>query len=368
MEIKPSFQRIEYLDSIRGIAAFMVVIYHFIGWRWGDYTTYHAASIVFNGSDAVSFFFVLSGLVLSYKYFHTDAELNLPRYTYKRILRLYPAFIVTILINYFYWNRGMIMDGQWLGIMKDMFLENRKGLWQELVMVRNAHKYYIPGWTMGVEMALSLLMPLFIYIGKHRIKMIWWFLFISLVMGNYMSGFVFHFILGTLIAYYYPQIRDYNWKKSKWFKFRYLIYLGVLLLFSIRHIDRIVTFPVGYHHVANMLKIDFFHFTGFASACILLWVILNKRVQKMLVGPVLLFLGKISYSIYLMHWIFVVYIMDNWDSLMSNFDNWYIGFSVLLGVHVIGTLITATIMYYLVEKPFINIARKSKRFLKVDKT
>lgn len=367
MESKPSFQRIEYLDSVRGIAAFMVVIYHFIGWRWGEATDYHLASLVFNGSDAVSFFFVLSGLVLSYKYFHTDTEINLPRYTYKRILRLYPAFIVTVLLNYFYWNRGLIMDGEWLSIIKDMFLENRKGLWQELVMVRNAHKYYIPGWTMGVEMALSLIMPLFIFIGKNKIKMIWWFLIISLVMGNYISLFVFHFLLGTLIAYYFPVIRDFDWKSNKWYKFRFPIYLLVFLLYSVRHIDRIVDFPTAYHHVANMLKIDFFHMTGFASACILLWIIVNKRAQRLLIQPALLFLGKISYSVYLMHWIFVVYIMDHWDSMMSKFDNWYIGFSVLLLLHIVGTLITATIMYYAVEKPFIEIAKKSKRFLPKEK-
>jgi peptidoglycan/LPS O-acetylase OafA/YrhL len=28
--------RIDYLDSVRGIAAMMVVVYHYIGWRWAD--------------------------------------------------------------------------------------------------------------------------------------------------------------------------------------------------------------------------------------------------------------------------------------------------------------------------------------------
>lgn len=364
MSQQKGIKRIDYLDSVRGIAAMMVVIYHFIGWRWGDYTKYHAASIVFNGSDAVSFFFVLSGLVLSYKYFHSDAEVNLPRYTYKRILRLYPAFIVTILINYFYWNRGMIMDGQILAIMKDMFLENRKGLWQELVMVRNAHKYYIPGWTMGVEMALSLLMPLFIFIGRNKIKMIWWFLFISLVMGSYISMFVFHFLLGTLIAYYFPKIRDFDFKASKWYAFRIPISVLVIILYSVRHLDRMFPFPTGYHHVANMLKIDFFHFTGFASAIILLFIINSPRLQKILEIKPLMFLGKISYSVYLMHWFFVVYIMDHWDKLISMFPTFEIGFLCLLAITVLCTLVSASGLYYLVEEPFIKIARKSKRFLK----
>ena len=56
--------RLEYLDSVRGIAALMVVFYHFIGWKWAEEPAFHLSSMIFNGSDAVSFFFVLSGLVL----------------------------------------------------------------------------------------------------------------------------------------------------------------------------------------------------------------------------------------------------------------------------------------------------------------
>ncbi|MGB1217754.1 MAG: acyltransferase family protein [Saprospiraceae bacterium] len=96
------------MDSVRGIAALMVVFYHFIGWHWGERVEYHLASIVFNGSDAVSFFFVLSGFVLSFKYFQRGGELNIKKYTFNRVLRLYPAFIVAVLMNFFYWYRGLI--------------------------------------------------------------------------------------------------------------------------------------------------------------------------------------------------------------------------------------------------------------------
>lgn len=356
--------RIDYLDSVRGIAAMMVVVYHFIGWRWGDYTRYHAASIIFNGSDAVSFFFVLSGMVLSYKYFHSDATLNLPRYTYKRILRLYPAFIVTVLMNYLYIHRQIIIDGQWLVILKDIFLENRKGLWQELVMVRSAHKYYIPGWTLGVEMALSMLMPLFILAGKQQIKILWWLLGISLFLGPYISMFSFHFLLGTLIAYYFPILKKYDFKQSKWFRYRYLLAVLVFLFFSIRHIDRIFPFPKGYHHVANMLKLDFFHFTGLASALILVWIIMHPKIQNILVKPLWLFLGKISYSVYLVHWLFIIVIMDHWDKLIAIFPSEETGFIALLLILIGVTILSATALYYWVEKPWIAIARRSKRFKK----
>ena len=356
--------RLEYLDAVRGIAAMMVVIYHFIGWRWGDYTKYHVASLIFNGSDAVSFFFVLSGFVLSYKYFHSDAKLNLARFTYKRILRLYPAFIIVIIINFLYWNRGVIMDGQILGVLKDIFLFDNKDLLLEFTMVRNVHKYYIPGWTLGVEMALSLLMPFLILAGRKSIKILWWFLPICLLLGSYISMFMMHFVLGTLLAYYYNEAKSFSWKNWKFKKWNIVILIFTFLFFSIRHFDRMFPFPRGYQDVADLLKLDFFHFTGIASAVILLWIISNKTAQNLLQVGVLKYLGKISYSVYLMHWVFVVFVMDYWDQLIIKFPNFYVGFGVLLAGVVLATLLSASALYHFVEKPFINIARKSKRFTK----
>lgn len=61
-------QRFAYLDSMRGIAALMVLFGHFILWRYVDYPIAKSLYLLFNAHDAVSFFFVLSGFVLSWVY------------------------------------------------------------------------------------------------------------------------------------------------------------------------------------------------------------------------------------------------------------------------------------------------------------
>ena len=48
---------------------------------------------MFNGSDAVSFFFVLSGFVLSYKYLALGQPLDMKQFYTNRIFRLWPAFL-----------------------------------------------------------------------------------------------------------------------------------------------------------------------------------------------------------------------------------------------------------------------------------
>lgn len=351
--------RLEYLDSVRGIAALMVVFYHFIGWKWGEEPAYHLASMFFNGSDAVSFFFVLSGFVLSYKYFHfPSTEINIPQYIYKRILRLYPAFMFTVMLNYFYWNRHHLG----LHLVADIFYYNKMQLWEELTMLRNHHKFYVPGWTLGVEMALSLMMPIFIAAAQRNIKLIIWLLPITLMMGNYISGFTFHFALGMILSYYFPQIRDFDASKHRWFKYRYFFGLLIFLLFSIRHIDRLFGFGPTYGYVAGLLHIDFFDYTALASFFILMWIINQPKIQQLLHRKVFLFLGKISYSVYLMHWLWVVYIMEHWNKWDAYLTNPYLKFGTLLGVTIIGTILSATALYYGVEAVFIKIARKKYRW------
>lgn len=354
-------KRLEYLDSIRGLAALSVVIYHFIGWKWVDKLSIKTTSIFINGADAVSFFFVLSGFVLSFKYFQSKEEPNLPKFIYKRILRLYPAFIITVLINYFYWNR----HGLDFSLLSDMFYKNDQNLWQELVMLRGNHKFYIPGWSMGVEMVFSLLMPFLIVLAQRNINYVKYLLPISLLIGyDYVSMFLFHFLLGMLLAYYYPQIRDFRLSESKWYKYRFMFIIPTLLLFSARHINKIFPFGSFYDSVAKFLMIDFFHLSAIGSSIILLYVINNLRIQNFLENRIFLFIGKISYSIYLMHWVVVVYIMEHWEKWSFISLDSRIVFIVMLLATVLVTLILATILYYCVEKVFIQISyRTSKRYV-----
>ena len=51
-------ERLDYLDSARGIAALMVLFGHFISYGREDLLEGKIATMVFNGADAVSFFFL----------------------------------------------------------------------------------------------------------------------------------------------------------------------------------------------------------------------------------------------------------------------------------------------------------------------
>ena len=116
----------EELDSLRGLGAFTVIFCHFLGaypesmpWMWifGDnalgtvWNAFHGVTphgapllemlvgvpmvLLRASSEAIIFFFLLSGFVLSLSFVNGKKPAYLP-YLVKRVFRLYPAFLAAI--------------------------------------------------------------------------------------------------------------------------------------------------------------------------------------------------------------------------------------------------------------------------------
>ncbi len=349
--------RFHYLDSARGIAAMSVLIGHFSESRLRGNFYFNLGSTVINAADAVSFFFVLSGFVLSFKYLHSNKVLDVKQFYYKRILRLYPAYIFTVLICFLSGNqRGIVF-----AIFRELFYENKQSLWQELFMIRGVHNWYGPGWTLDIEMIFSLLLPIFIICAQKNIKAIIWIVPLYYLIGaGYIAGWVVHFCLGIIAAYYYPEIKSYDFSKSKLYPYRWLIFLATYFAYSMRQFDHIWNFNQNetFRNFGIITRTDFFHYSGFASFVIIVWIINSTKAQRFLNVKPLLFLGKISYGIYLMHWLPLMITINYSKILMAFFKEEYYYVPVMLLVQILVTVILATCVYYYIEKPFMNLANR----------
>ena len=101
--------RYEILDGLRGIAAIIVVIFHFFElYSWG----YPEEQIINHGYLAVDFFYVLSGFVIGYAYDDRWDKMSLWDFYKRRLIRLHPMVIASTLIGvcYFFLQECQIME------------------------------------------------------------------------------------------------------------------------------------------------------------------------------------------------------------------------------------------------------------------
>src|ERR1700722_1053730 len=89
--------RLGSLDSLRGVAAAIVVLHH----CRQTLPTLDRSEVLHRllpGSGAVLIFFVLSGLVLAMTFVYRDGDHYAP-FVVKRVFRIWPAFAVAILAS-----------------------------------------------------------------------------------------------------------------------------------------------------------------------------------------------------------------------------------------------------------------------------
>src|SRR5579864_3761830 len=86
-EIKP-------LTSLRFIAALLVFLHHYSMIPYGTMPTSLWETIMVEGHLGVTIFFVLSGFLITYRYFTEPwgERLNMRQYLVKRVARIYPLY------------------------------------------------------------------------------------------------------------------------------------------------------------------------------------------------------------------------------------------------------------------------------------
>lgn len=126
-----------------------------------------------------------------------------------------------------------------------------------------------------------------------------------------------------------------------------------------RPLEKLFTFPEWYNSIIfKYLGYEVSHLSGIGSAIILMFIIHSRKLQKMLEYALFRFIGKISYGIYLMHWLLVLWISDHRLRLYELFPDKKLAFIGLLVACVVATILLATAIYYWVELPFIRLGKR----------
>ncbi len=367
-------KRFIYLDGLRGYAAFAVFIGHFLGTFYPIPIPNVAGErllvpllelplvrLFLNGQFAVCVFFVLSGFVLTHKFFVTHQHLPLLAIT-KRYFRLVVPILGSILIAYIILKLGWFKNQQaaqlslstWAASAYQFKPNFGQALYQAFVDVFGQQQYraiwYNPVlWTMKVEFFGSMLVfGLVLILGLLKRLGHWPALVVfGLAALMFWHTYYLGFVIGALFAYGAAQ----GW--LQWLGQRLNVRRTALLLSlgGVMFIDYYypsLSSP-GYQIAALTL--------GAASlmASCLLW----PRLQEILSLSASRFLGHNSYALYLMHFI-VLMSFSSWLYVMARAAQVPNGLA-LVGVFSLSIpvlLISSALFTKYCDQPAIIIANK----------
>lgn len=297
---------IKQLDVFRGLAALSVCSIHF---TYDSFFNNYFAQGLF-----VQLFFTLSGFIISYNYFNNLNSLSkFFDFIKKRFKRLYPLHLFFLIIFLFLEVVKYILIIKFdFQANNDSFKDNNlKNFFFNLFFIQHfttEYSFNSPSWSISVEMMIYILFGMTSIILKKEIYLIWlyviYIIFFSLFLNSYygagLSIFAFYsgfysFSIGCLFFILLQ-------KTNNLFLSRNYLDLIFYILFLIFLAETFYLDLIKQKHFYSII----FGFIFFYSC------FLNEKffLFKIFFNKIFIFLGKISYSIYMSH-LFVFYIFDN---------------------------------------------------------
>ncbi len=360
-------KRLEFLDSLRGLAALFVLLSHTFGaFVWPDsyikMATLPFVSIVFNGPEAVVMFFLLSGFVLSRPYFPMDAQnsstrkLFLPTFYLRRLIRIWPpwffVFILSIVAKKYFFREPPTLPpiSSWLERYWHTPLTLADYLKQCAFLLHDGRKLLLnQDWSLGIELKGSLLVPLYIFLvgGTKRFR---WLVLLAagLVVLIPNSHYYLVFMTGVLVARFEAALLGIFSKLSR--AARLAVFISGLILYQ--SFGLYPEYTGEGHRIAQVCWL----LTGFGCALIVISVVGSPSLRELLSHWSVVHLGRISYSLYLLQFIIIACLLPE---LVAALNRWHVFERALLCpltilASVITTGIGALLMYRFVEVPVIN--------------
>jgi peptidoglycan/LPS O-acetylase OafA/YrhL len=310
------------LDALRGIAAIMVVLFHFTTHYKKRFDSELDLPIEISyGWLGVHLFFVISGFVIFMTLLKTKRPMD---FVVSRFSRLFPAYWVAIILTF------TIVYFSNIEQLKVPLLDAAVNfsMLQSVFYLKNVDGVY---WTLFIELLFYFWMAIiFFYVKLEKIKFIFLgamlFQLLSILSESYYGWFpwiITKFFILEYIHLFAIGVSFYRIQNSNGDNYFEHLNIGVGLLIqflyhgSIEGVALIIITFVFYLFITDNLK----------------WI-LNKPV---------IFAGQISYSLYLIHQNIGYIILQN---LMS------IGFNFSLAFVITAALITFTayLMYSFIER------------------
>lgn len=333
--------RLFQLDALRGLAAFVVMWYHL---RYA-YPPFHSRNpIVFlltSGHQSVILFFVLSGYVLGMPYWR-NKQMPYGRYLLRRFFRIYVPFLVALLFAWICASHFLFSHlplTRWFyktwqtPLTVDLFV-------RQLFMSSDA-AINTAFWSLRIEAEFSILLPLCCYLVRRLPVVATALLCAASYAGSLytsdvnlsqtLAGFPMFFI-GLLLSLHAARIAQV-WKHLNAMGHVACLALGILLYLRL---------------LGTGIWTD--AFIGIGSALIVVAAINSSRLESILRHSLPEYLGRISYSLYLVHG---TVLFATLNLLYGRVSTW-----LLALCYGLTTFVVAHMLCILIEEPSMRLGRK----------
>ena len=364
-------QHFTSLDSLRGFAALFVVFLHSY---WSH--DFYFLNFIRNSYLFVDLFFILSGFVIIYNY-HDKLLYNtisIKQFVLKRFYRLWPLHF-SILLVFLFLEFTKFIFSTYFGISGTNipFSENNGiAFFANLFFFQSFNTFQDatfngPSWSISVEFFTYIFFAVSIIMFKNKINLYKYFSLIVIITSSYFLYFeighlsvthdfglircLFGFFSGIIIFYlynsslnFYSRIKNINyftWTIIELFTIFFLIY------------------SLSWKDEVN--RLDFISFALF-FIIIYLFIFSKGLVSKLLNYRLFTYLGKISFSIYMVHYFYSIllnnflkiyykapFILDKWGGYVE--INPMVG-NIYLIFYLIIVIISAHYTYEFIEQRY----------------
>ena len=167
LEAVASVDRVPSLTGVRALAAILVVATH-AAYTTGKYTHGYVGLLFSRMEIGVPIFFVLSGFLLFAPWVRAlrsgTAAPSLRRYARNRVRRIMPAYVVTVMaayLLYHFHNAGPNPGHSWYGLLRNVTLTQ---IYTDAYMFSHLHQGLTQMWSLAVEVAFYVALPILAYL------------------------------------------------------------------------------------------------------------------------------------------------------------------------------------------------------------
>ncbi|MFT5694989.1 MAG: peptidoglycan/LPS O-acetylase OafA/YrhL [Myxococcota bacterium] len=317
-------------------------------------------AIVSNGGGGVHIFFVLSGFVLARPAQKFVGFLGLVQFYLRRALRIHPPYVVGLLVSWvlsgWIYDRTAPVEALSQAMIDLRRIHISPGALQHALMFPGRAYVQLPvGWTLQVEALFSILLPglMLVALRAHWLLLV----IVSIPMLLIENETTFDFLRFALdfsfgIAIYCErEALAKGFARLPGFASALVLTIGVALLSS-----------PGYFLLDAAAPVRSLVLYCSGATLIVMCAAFVPAVRRVLSKPLARFVGRISYSAYLIHAPIIILLTPYVDHAL----NFYEG-TLFVMVCLIATYAISPLVYYGVEEPSMRAGYWASKKLEVFK-